>query len=1208
MTRAKRFVGTSRFQILSKLGEGGMGGVYEVLDREQDKRVALKTLRNLDPKALLRFKHEYRALLDLRHPNLVRLGELIEEDGQWFFTMELIEGTHFYDYVRHGADETLDERRVRRSLAQLTRGLLALHAANQVHRDIKPSNIMVSRTGRVVLLDFGLAADASGDPIQSMHTLVGTSEFMAPEQAVGDAVGPAADWYSVGAVLFHAITGRYPFTGDRVDQLRRKQTEEPPPPRYLVPQVSAELNDLCIKLQRFEPPERIGGAEILAALGEPDDPREDRDEVVDVPFIGRREQLDLLLAAADEVSAGSPVVINIRGESGVGKSALVRELVAELAQSCPDSLILQGRCYHLESVPYKAIDHAVDQLAAYLGSCDPEWVAQLLPDNVRLAGLLFPVLRRVGPIAERIEQDLRTPPPDELRAEGFAAFRELVAAIAKHRLVAVIIDDMQWADADSKALLASVWKPPSPPPILGVFLTKVAGDAAAESYDWLPFDVRTLELGVLGDAAAARLASFLIERFAPPELSVDALVKSGRRHPFFMVELARYASVGSGHGVDVAEVLWRRISRLDARARRLLQISSIAAAPVPQGVAAAAADMNFAELVEVAEELHRRHLVTLEGVHPKDTIDVYHGLVRATVSAKLGDAERRDLHRALADALERDEDSERQAELLAAHLEAAGKPDRAARFCEQAAERASAQLAFERSASFYHRALRLGAYNRRKARTITVALAESLVNAGRAVEAVPYYLEAARTGNAADRLDCRRRAAEQLLVSGRIKRGVELFDDVLREIDEQLPPTPRRALMSLLWQRARLRLSGLRWQQRDESQLAPWDLVRLDALNAVARGLSMVDPIRGLAFQSRMLRLALKLGEQNRIAKGIALYAINLASSGTGAVPRAREVLSRAETVAVATQDPSIEAWVLAAKGFISYFSVVSATGYKLLEAASHKIRTEATGMSWELNSIGVAKMWALRQMGRTRVLARELDRAVDDASRRGDLYTETSVRRAANMVWLARDDPDGAERDLGRATWIPPEGQFHLQHYWELEARGQIVLYRRDAARALDDMRPQFAALNRSLIPRLQIPRINSRWLLARLLLAAHETAPDRALLREATAVARGLRKESIDAATVCALLIEAGVAAQHGDRTGLVAALERAVPLASGCDMELHAAVARYRLAQLIGGVTASEHGDAAEQWFGEQEIRNPEAFCATVAPGAWRYTQTP
>jgi serine/threonine protein kinase len=295
-----------RFRIVRRIGEGGMGVVYEAHDEELDTSVALKTLRDVDPHALLRLKHEFQVLLDLSHPNLVRLGELFARDGHWFFTMEMVDGVDFLAYVwrrsssQHeplpasGCEEDVlsptldagaspgsydapppsirawapafDEDRLRHALRQLASGLAALHAAGKVHRDVKPSNVLVDESGRVVLLDFGLATDAH-DHRRSDLGAVGTVAYMAPEQALSGTVGPAADWYAVGVVLYEALTGRVPFDGRPLQVLFEKQAREPAPPSAVAAGVPADLDGLCIELLRFDPAARPTGSEILRRLG-----------------------------------------------------------------------------------------------------------------------------------------------------------------------------------------------------------------------------------------------------------------------------------------------------------------------------------------------------------------------------------------------------------------------------------------------------------------------------------------------------------------------------------------------------------------------------------------------------------------------------------------------------------------------------------------------------------------------------------------------------------------------------------------------------------------------------------------------------------------------------------------------------------------------------------------------------------------------------
>lgn len=199
-----------RFIIVRQLGGGGMGVVYEAIDRSSGHHVALKTMRAATGDGLLRFKQEFRSLQDIHHPNLVSLGELVEEAGQWWFSMELVRGRNLLSYVRQAAivlgspsgpadlagalaptdpqienalaenagpasgplaetaksatprveEQTLDVARLRRALEQLVEGVHAIHLAHKVHRDIKPDNILVTAEGRVVILDFGLIGES----------------------------------------------------------------------------------------------------------------------------------------------------------------------------------------------------------------------------------------------------------------------------------------------------------------------------------------------------------------------------------------------------------------------------------------------------------------------------------------------------------------------------------------------------------------------------------------------------------------------------------------------------------------------------------------------------------------------------------------------------------------------------------------------------------------------------------------------------------------------------------------------------------------------------------------------------------------------------------------------------------------------------------------------------------------------------------------
>src|SRR5579859_1602225 len=226
-----QFVGKGRFEVLARIGAGGAGLVYEVRDRKTDARLALKTVRSVyRPDTLMLLKREFRAAQDLTHPNLVRLDELFEEDGVWFFTMELIDGVDWLSYVRPEGGGPY-ESRLRATLVQIVEALSSLHAAGTVHRDVKPSNVLVSTQGSVKVLDFGLAAqpDRMIDPLAD--GLVGTLNYMAPELLRMRDPMPACDYYGLGVMLYQALTGKFPFFERSPDVVRPRLSAEPTPVR-----------------------------------------------------------------------------------------------------------------------------------------------------------------------------------------------------------------------------------------------------------------------------------------------------------------------------------------------------------------------------------------------------------------------------------------------------------------------------------------------------------------------------------------------------------------------------------------------------------------------------------------------------------------------------------------------------------------------------------------------------------------------------------------------------------------------------------------------------------------------------------------------------------------------------------------------------------------------------------------------------------------
>src|SRR5262249_11704648 len=226
-------------------------------------------------------------------------------------------------------------------------------------------NVLVTRQGRVVILDFGLAAEVgpSGLHQSPLPYILGTVSYMAPEQAAGRPVSPASDWYSVGSILYQALTGRPPFLGRSFEVLRDKQRFEPPPPCEVVPGLPDDLNALSGDLLRTDPPARPTRRDVMRRLGsltgEPElavalPPSPHRP----APWVGRARELECLEVAFAEMCRGRTVACYIHGPSGIGKTALVRRFLDDRIDR-DEAIVLAGGSSEQESGPYTAL-HRLD--------------------------------------------------------------------------------------------------------------------------------------------------------------------------------------------------------------------------------------------------------------------------------------------------------------------------------------------------------------------------------------------------------------------------------------------------------------------------------------------------------------------------------------------------------------------------------------------------------------------------------------------------------------------------------------------------------------------------------------------------------------------------------------------------------------------------------------------------------------------------------
>ncbi len=259
----------SRYQIVEELGGGGMGRVYRALDTKVGEEIAIKVIKPeiaADKASVDRFKNELKIARKIVHKSVGRVYDLNEDRGTFYITMEYVRGEDLKAFIRSSGQMAIGTSlRVARQVAE---GLAEAHGLGVVHRDLKPSNIMIDRDGNARIMDFGIARLVGARGITGGNVMIGTPEYMSPEQVEGKEAGPASDLYSLGIVLFEMLTGRLPFEGETALSVAVKQkSEAPPDPQKLNPQIPEDLNRIILKcLEKNKEKRYLSAAEFLADL------------------------------------------------------------------------------------------------------------------------------------------------------------------------------------------------------------------------------------------------------------------------------------------------------------------------------------------------------------------------------------------------------------------------------------------------------------------------------------------------------------------------------------------------------------------------------------------------------------------------------------------------------------------------------------------------------------------------------------------------------------------------------------------------------------------------------------------------------------------------------------------------------------------------------------------------------------------------------
>jgi len=1240
-----------------------MGAVYLAHDRERGVDVALKTLLRVDATSVYRFKREFRALSDVLHPNLVALHDLFHEGDLWFFTMEYVQGQDFLTAVLGSARHSLpsltptpesspsaapppgtsmqshptltdlprlggemvfptpvrDIERLRDVLTQISRGLLAIHLAGKLHRDLKSENVLVTDGGRAKVLDFGIVIDRPSVHGTLELGVMGTPAYMSPEQAAGLPVTEATDWYSLGVMLYEALTGNVPFDGTYLEVMRQKQITDAVAPSQLVTGVPKDLDELCMLLLQRNPAARPQGSAVLRALEERSVPSARNNGQSSVPaeaespFVGRDEQLSGLRRHLVQTDHNSPVVTLVHGPSGIGKTTLIERFITEVRAE-GKAVVLKGRCYEREAVPFKAFDSLIDALSRYLRRLPQADAAEALPRDIHALAHLFPVLRRVEAITLARRRTGLPSDRQEQRKRAFGALKEMFCRIADRTPIVLIIDDLQWGDVDSARLITELLSPPDAPSLLLVLAYR-SGEARTSAClaPLLPklreidtLELHELEVGPLSEEQSTDLARQLLGVNLPA--AVRGIGFESRGSPHLVHELVRHVRDGSDRGtasqdtlrgiVSFDRALVHRVGELTDGARVLLELVSVAGRPLPEDSLGLLASSFDIELQEALLELRGEKLVRGVGTHHSRAIETYHDRVREAVVQALPLERLEQWHRRLASTLEATGSGDLEA--IVEHLLGARDYQRAQIYAIRAASQAAEALAFDKAARLFAIAVEHDA-DEAWGNELLVKWAESLVNAGHGRQAASVFLEAARAASDSDGYVFRRKAGLQLLASGYEDEAMPLIADALEWL--KVPPlsSPSDALHALIPLREKLGARGLLLATPLEP-VAGERLEQLDARLELATGLAVIDPPRAAPIAAQATLDALDAGEPGRAVHALWLYhvTVDVPQSTILRVPW-QGALASAEEIAAPLDLPAAHARVLLATGLEALRLGQFRPTVRALDRAEELLSTRCAGVASELRLCRTASLYASIVFCQPERFARA-ELWAKEAEEHEDLVAATRLRLLSALTIAIEGDVTRAERVAGQAVLFWDRDRIDVTSALARFVTANIALYR-GVPETAEHILQGLTGEETYSLDAAPLLRGDALLLRARLaLLASLERGSNaKHMLDQAEHEARELSALRVMTFEHPVRLLRAGIAAQRGDRDTALALLEAiaADPLDEPT-MPFTLAAAIWAKAKLIGAETGRLLASSASNVLREHGVSDPAVFFGPMVLG--------
>lgn len=1119
-----------RYTLEKTLGRGTFGQVFSAWDAVRSHRVALKILRNMAPNTLLRFKHEFRALNDLRHPNLVRVYKLGQDRGIWFIAMEQVHGTPFtlhstptapevddalhdeqtllltspstdkrihpptteahnalseHDYI----EPRFDRYTIRHRLLQLCDGVFALHQTDIVHCDLKPSNILVTDAGRVVILDFGVAQNVSPLAAHEQHdgTHAGTRAYMPPEIKHSEQITPAFDWYAVGMILAEVLTGyQAPWIANTPHStlcalFENACTNHP---------THHELFDVCLQLLHPDPTQRADHRQIREAcdaepashLGPYTSKR---------ALFGRSHELKELRNAYDRFVQGSRETILVEGEQGMGKTLLCRQFLRAVTLSDVPSYILFARCKSDELMGYRAFDEVVDGLAAVLRAMPKTERHRLLKDCTPALYTLFPALQSVAPDHVPDTSNTHHSPEDALYA-----LHMLLTRVARVRRIILWVDDLDNADRDSLRWIARIFGPGSRPDVFLLLSQRTQGTPHDDTIDinTLGYAIQRVALHPFDE----RTARDTVHYWLPPHLHrnaalVDDILARAYGRPDVLETLCLHVrrSEGLADNLRVEEVIQHQIQTLSRLERDLLHLIALAMGPIDIRSILALCDGAPQEIDQALHWLARKMFIRSAATIADEHYEISGRVLYETVRGSMTREAQRALHQRFADYGHSAGPHRMAPALLIAHLTRAEAFDQAEHYARTRAEASERAGAWESASELYALLLQVQSeQNKVPAAELLLRAANCHMRTGRLNEAADLLANLATRSTGHEARSLHLRAASAYAQSGRYTdaqtqaKYAERRGHPRRRLRES---TPQLLRLAILRAKIEWRLRRLDTHTVSNAPLTPTHDALMSTYRVSGLHVGFRDALRALEYAMQELDLALELNRNQPIAHALAGLSSFMASGNPAQQQRCLEWIERAETLAYASEDRATIEWVKIARATVDYQMGHYHDLRRRLEQSHTWMTQHASHQSMVLSYLDVFRILLALTHGDTAELRKIYYSQIADARIRNNTIAEASITLTGFVTWFIDDAPEAAREVMQRISWARPDrhSRFQLNHYLWTRSEADIALYEQ-TTQDYDRLFKEFQRFERSfLLKSTSAIRDEGRFYQGRLLLA---------------------------------------------------------------------------------------------------------------------------